>query len=129
MLNRADEAFDCLGESWVVELVRRVAGQVIVWVAEWRGVGDHEGGIPFLPECSVVRPAALGKQGGREDCAFDWKRTVGLEIFFHRRAERLRIGIGDDGQKVAHLGVERGDQRRVFLTRGSVGVVAHQFLN
>src|SRR5438067_46293 len=123
LLDRASEAQRDARHAQVVELLGRVAWQMVMRVAVERGVGDHDGRVVVLAERPVVRPCdAWNRRGGGD--AFRWKARRLAESADRSPYQRAAADIADEGDEIASIRIEPAERRRIVLAARRVAVIA-----
>src|SRR5687768_473465 len=113
-------------KTLVVELLRRVARQMVMRIAVEGRVRHHHRRIAVAPERPVVRPSDARNERGCSD-AFRWELPVFAEEGNRLSDQAARAQVADESDEVGAVGIEQAERRRVALAAGGVAVVAEHF--
>src|SRR5437899_7017915 len=100
---------------------------MVVRIAKWRGVGDHDTGITVAPERPLIRPAHAGNERGKRG-AFGWNLCILTKERDDAMKECPRRKVADESYEVADFGIKNTKARRwISLRSRRIGKIADRF--
>src|SRR5688572_29297170 len=107
----------------IVELIGRVARQMVVRIAVERGIGDHDRGKTVATERPMVRPCHAGYERRRGD-AFGRKHRFVSEKSDRLAHQAASAQVAYKSDEVGAVGIEESQGRRIALATRRIAVVA-----